>query len=40
MYTRDGALLGGIGVSGATAAEDAACARAGIENAGLRDRRR
>ncbi|MEO1041959.1 MAG: heme-binding protein [Pseudomonadota bacterium] len=40
IYSRNGVLLGGIGVSGATAEEDAACARAGIESAGLRDSRR
>lgn len=35
IFTTDGAHLGGFGVSGATSAEDAACARAGIAAAGL-----
>ncbi len=35
IYTADGALLGGVGVSGASPADDAACATAGIEAAGL-----
>ncbi|NOX95632.1 MAG: heme-binding protein [Alphaproteobacteria bacterium] len=35
IFTKDGAHLGGVGVSGATGAEDAACARAGIAKAGL-----
>ncbi|NNU16286.1 heme-binding protein [Parvularcula sp. ZS-1/3] len=35
----DGVLLGSVGVSGAPAVEDAKCARAGIEKAGLRDSR-
>lgn len=39
VYAQDGVLLGGIGVSGAPAAEDAKCARAGIEKAGLKDSR-
>lgn len=33
----DGAVLGGIGVSGASAAHDEICARAGIEAMGLSD---
>ncbi len=36
IYTQDGVLIGGVGVSGATAAEDAACAQAGIEEAQLK----
>ena len=39
IYTADGALLGGAGVSGARPADDAACASAGIEAAGLRPAR-
>ena len=39
IYTEDGALLGAVGVSGAPAVEDAKCARAGIELAGLKDSR-
>lgn len=35
IYSKDGALLGGVGVSGATAAQDEACAAAGLEAAGL-----
>ncbi len=35
IFTKDGAHLGGVGVSGATGAEDAACGRAGIAKAGL-----
>jgi glc operon protein GlcG len=35
IFTADGDHLGGVGVSGATGAEDAACGRAGIANAGL-----
>ncbi|UTW55943.1 heme-binding protein [Kordiimonas sp. SCSIO 12610] len=35
IFTLDGVLLGGVGVSGAASADDAACARAGIEAAGL-----
>lgn len=31
-----GVLLGGVGTSGASGAEDAACGRAGVEAAGLR----
>lgn len=37
IYSEDGLLLGAVGVSGAPAVEDARCARAGIERAGLRD---
>ena len=36
IYTAEGVLLGGVGVSGASASEDAACATAGIEAAGLK----
>lgn len=36
IYTAEGVLLGGAGVSGGKPAEDAACATAGIEAAGLR----
>ncbi|MDT8760188.1 heme-binding protein [Sphingomonas psychrotolerans] len=36
IYSPDGTLLGGVGVSGGKPAEDAACATAGIEAAGLR----
>ncbi|MEM6748195.1 MAG: heme-binding protein [Pseudomonadota bacterium] len=39
IYTDDGTLIGGVGVSGAPAVEDARCARAGIERAGLEDSR-
>ena len=40
IYTADGkVLLGGVGVSGAAAVDDAACARAGIAKAGLGDTR-
>lgn len=39
IYTAEGALLGGVGVSGAKPAEDAACAAAGIEAAGLKPAR-
>lgn len=35
VYTVEGVLLGGVGVSGAKPADDAACAAAGIEAAGL-----
>ncbi|GGY39120.1 GlcG/HbpS family heme-binding protein [Parvularcula lutaonensis] len=38
VYSKDGVLLGGVGVSGAPAVEDARCARAGIARAGLKDR--
>jgi uncharacterized protein GlcG (DUF336 family) len=36
VYTADGVLLGGVGVSGGKPADDAACATAGIEAAGLK----
>lgn len=36
IYTAEGALLGGVGVSGGKPAEDAACATAGVEAAGLK----
>lgn len=39
IYTVDGVLLGGTGVSGARPAEDAGCAAAGIEAAGLKPAR-
>jgi glc operon protein GlcG len=40
VYSADGkVLLGGVGVSGAASADDAACARAGIAKAGLGDTR-
>lgn len=39
IYTAAGALLGGVGVSGAKPADDAACAAAGIEAAGLQPAR-
>ena len=39
IYSQDNVVLGGVGVSGATAAQDAECARAGIARAGLKDRR-
>lgn len=39
IYTAEGALLGGAGVSGAKPADDAACASAGIEAAGLKPAR-
>jgi uncharacterized protein GlcG (DUF336 family) len=35
VFTEDGALLGGVGVSGAPAAVDEQCAMAGVEAAGL-----
>jgi glc operon protein GlcG len=38
VFTGEGVALGGVGVSGADSAEDAACARAGIAAAGLRDK--
>lgn len=38
-YTAAGALLGGVGVSGGKPADDAACAAAGIEAAGLKPAR-
>ncbi len=34
LYTTSGALIGGVGVSGGTASQDAECARAGIVAAG------
>lgn len=39
IFTQDGVHIGGVGVSGATGAQDAECARAGIEKAGLRHAR-
>jgi glc operon protein GlcG len=39
IYSVEGALLGGVGVSGGKPAEDAACATAGIEAAGLKTAR-
>ncbi|MBO9715097.1 heme-binding protein [Sphingomonas sp.] len=36
VYSAEGVLLGGVGVSGGKPAEDAACATAGIEAAGLK----
>jgi uncharacterized protein GlcG (DUF336 family) len=40
VFSADGkVLLGGVGVSGAASADDAACARAGIARAGLSDAR-
>lgn len=39
VYSTEGVLLGGIGVSGASAADDAKCARAGLAKAGLKDSR-
>jgi len=36
IYSADGILLGGVGVSGGKPADDAACAAAGIEAAGLK----
>ncbi len=35
IYTLDGSLVGGVGVSGAASADDAACARTGIAAAKL-----
>ncbi len=35
IFSEDGVHLGGVGVSGATGAQDAECARAGIAAAGL-----
>jgi uncharacterized protein GlcG (DUF336 family) len=37
VFSAAGAPLGGVGVSGAESAEDAACGKAGIAAAGLRD---
>jgi uncharacterized protein GlcG (DUF336 family) len=39
IYTQQGQLIGGVGVSGAPAEDDAACARAGISHAGLRHKK-
>lgn len=39
IYSEDGILLGGVGVSGASASDDAKCARAGLDRAGLKDSR-
>lgn len=36
IFTESGSHLGGVGVSGAASADDAACGRAGIEAAGLK----
>jgi len=36
IYSADGVLLGGVGTSGGSPDEDAACGAAGIEAAGLR----
>lgn len=36
IYTADGVLLGGVGTSGGTQEEDAACGTAGVEAAGLK----
>ena len=36
IYTQQGQLVGGVGVSGASAEDDAACARVGIAHARLR----
>jgi uncharacterized protein GlcG (DUF336 family) len=36
IYAADGVLLGGVGVSGGKPADDAACATAGVEAAGLK----
>jgi glc operon protein GlcG len=38
VFSGEGVALGGVGVSGAESAEDAACARAGVAAAGLKDR--
>jgi glc operon protein GlcG len=35
IYTKEGAILGGVGVSGSAASVDAKCAEAGIKNAGM-----
>jgi uncharacterized protein GlcG (DUF336 family) len=37
IFSADGAALGGVGVSGADSAEDAACGKAGIAAAGLKE---
>ena len=39
IYTEQGQLIGGVGVSGAPAEDDAACARAGIANARLKHKK-
>lgn len=36
FFTADGTALGGVGVSGADSAEDAACGQAGVAAAGLK----
>jgi glc operon protein GlcG len=38
IFSRDGAALGGVGVSGASGAEDSACGEAGIAAAGMAPR--
>jgi len=35
IYTKNGILLGGVGTSGASSEEDAACGTAGVDAAGL-----
>ena len=35
IYTKNGVLLGGVGISGAKSEDDAACGTAGVEAAGL-----
>ena len=37
VFSTEGDALGGVGVSGAESAEDAACGKAGVAAAGLRD---
>ena len=37
IFSADGVALGGVGVSGAESAEDAACGKAGIAAAGMKD---
>ncbi|MND09203.1 hypothetical protein D3C83_323520 [compost metagenome] len=37
IFSADGVALGGVGVSGADSAEDAACGKAGIVAAGLKE---
>ena len=37
VFSTEGVALGGVGVSGAESAEDAACGKAGIAAAGLRE---
>lgn len=39
IYTHEGFLLGGVGVSGASAVQDSACARAGIRHARLKSKK-